>query len=257
LSNPRTTADPADPALPKVAEAFSQLRALLEDANQLARVLEGHSARLKAAVNDPVPEARIRDLERQLEVVARDQAELTEQLVEAEHQAGKLTSLYVATYQLHVSLDPAEVQGAIAEITRELLGADHFALLIKDEMDGGCEIALSQGVFEEGHPFAGKHYRGGDPMVDATLKDGVLRLDSAPGSPVLAAVPLRVEDAIVGALVILKLLDHKTTPLSEDRDILDLLAAHAASALFAARVYSKTDRKLRTLQSLVNLIRGA
>jgi GAF domain-containing protein len=69
-------------------------------------------------------------------------------------------------------------------------------------------------------------------------------------------VPLRVEEAIVGALVILRLLDHKATPLSEDRDILDLLAAHAASALFAARVYSKTDRKLRTLQSLVHLIRG-
>ena len=58
-------------------------------------------------------------------------------------------------------------------------------------------------------------------------------------------------------MVILRLLDHKATLLSEDRDMLDLLAAHAASALFAARVYSKTDRKLRTLQSLVNLIRGA
>ena len=37
---------------------------------------------------------------------------------------------------------------------------------------------------------------------------------------------------------------------------LDLLAAHAASALFAARVYSNTDRKLRTLESLVQLVRS-
>lgn len=253
----RTPPDPAAQALPKVVEAFSQLRALLEDANQLAQVLETHSSRLKTAAADPAPEERIRALEKELEVTANDQAELTEKLVEAEQQAGKLTSLYVATYQLHVSLDPTEVQSAIAEITRDLLGADTFVLLIKDEVEGGCEVAFSQGVIPEGSPFAGKHYHGGESIVDATLQDGVLRLEDVPSSQALAAVPLRVEDAIVGALVILKLLDHKKTPLSEDRDILDLLAAHAASALFAARVYSKTDRKLRTLQSLVNLIRGA
>ena len=60
----------------------------------------------------------------------------------------------------------------------------------------------------------------------------------------------------VGALVITKLFDHKAILRTEDRDLLDLLAAHAASALFAARVYSRTDRKLRTLENLVSLVRG-
>jgi len=55
--------------------------------------------------------------------------------------------------------------------------------------------------------------------------------------------------------VILKLFDHKTMLKPEDRDLLDLIAAHAASALFAARVYSVTDRKLKTLESLVALVR--
>jgi hypothetical protein len=55
--------------------------------------------------------------------------------------------------------------------------------------------------------------------------------------------------------VILKLLDHKPQLRADDREILDLLAAHAASALFAARVYSATDRKLKTLENLVNLLR--
>ena len=220
-------------------------------------MLESHSSRLQAATESQAPEARIRELEEQLEAAIHDQTELTAQLIDAEHQAGKLTSLYVATYQLHVSLDPAEVQSAIAEITRDLLGADTFVLLIRDDVEGGCEVALSQGQVPADTPFSGSFYRGGDPMVDATLDDGVLRLERDAGSQALAAVPLRVEETVVGALVILKLLEHKATPLAEDRDILDLLAAHAASALFAARVYSKTDRKLRTLQSLVNLIRGA
>jgi hypothetical protein len=266
----------------KIVEAFDALRSMLAEAQQLADLLSARMARMQPAAGTPgKPDAapvltvetaagpdanaeRCQKLERELatanrdlEAALHDQNELTKQLVEAENLAGKLMSLYVATYQLHVSLDPIEVQTAIAEIAKDLLGASSFALLIKDEVEGGCEVALAHGVGTVSR-FRGTHYEGGDAMVDATLEDGVLRFEPDDGGATesLAAVPLRVEEAIVGALVILKVLEHKQAPLSEDRDILDLLAAHAASALFAARVYSKTDRKLRTLQSLVNLIRG-
>jgi hypothetical protein len=252
-------------ATPKVAEALGQLRALLGEAHQLAEVLQSRASRMASLVPEgplhgPPPSAgaegeRVEQLERQLANVQADQEELTSQLVEAENLAGKLMSLYVATFQLHVSLDPIEVQTAIAEIARDLLGASSFALLIKDDQEGGCEVALALGI-PPGSRFQGSHYAGGDPIVDATLADGVLRMEEGGSSEALAAVPLRVEEVTVGALVIREVLAHKSTPLSADRDILDLLAAHAASALFAARVYSKTDRKLRTLQSLVNLIRG-
>jgi GAF domain-containing protein len=104
--------------------------------------------------------------------------------------------------------------------------------------------------------WAGGGYAGGDPMVDATLGDGVLRLGPAPGSDALAAVPLRVQGAVVGAIVVLKLLDQKPQLRAEDRDLLDLLSVHAASALFAARLFAAQDRKLRTLESLVKLARG-
>jgi GAF domain-containing protein len=93
-------------------------------------------------------------------------------------------------------------------------------------------------------------------MADETLRDGVLRLGPFEGSRALAAVPLRVHDAVVGALVILKLFDHKPMLRGEDRDLLDLLSAHAASALFAARLYSAKDRKLRSVESLVKLAQG-
>jgi GAF domain-containing protein len=84
----------------------------------------------------------------------------------------------------------------------------------------------------------------------------VLRLGPGPDSQALAAVPLRVQNEIVGALVVLKLLDHKPILRAEDRDLLDLLSAHAASALFAARLFAAKDRKLRTFESLVRLARG-
>ena len=245
----------ADASSDKVVEAFGQLKSLLEDAGQLAQVLES-SAKL-VLPRPQLMSPKVEELESRLEAAETDQEELISQLVEAERQAGKLTSLYVATYQLHVSLDPQEVQSTIAEIAVDLLGAAAFALLIKDETEGLCEIALSQGIEDEESRFSGDSYLGGDISVDETLEDGLLRLEKGEGSEALAIVPLRVEESTVGALVILRMLDHKATPVSEERDILDLLAAHAASALFAARVYSKTDRKLKTLQSLVNLIRGA
>ena len=249
--------DPSDPRKPTdpeaVAEAIGHLRSLLSDAIQLASTLEAKGA---SGADSPAPKLEgVHELQRRLEDAEKDQEELTERLIEAERQAGKLTSLYVATYQLHISLDPVEVSNAIAEIARDLLGAESFVLLIKDEIRGGCEIALTQGLEDDDPLFSGDTYDGGDRQIDATLEDGVLRLEPLQDSRAIAIVPLRVEEATVGALVLLKMLEHKATPVSEDREILDLLAAHAASALFAARVYSKTDRKLRTLEGLVGLIR--
>lgn len=197
-------------------------------------------------------------LKEQLQMLEDDQGELASRLVDSEQQRGRLMNLYVATFQLHATLDPDEVASTIAEIAVDLLGAEVFALLLRKENDGECEVALSRGLDEYGADlYAEGHYRGGDPVVDATLSDGVLRLGNTDGSPVMAAVPLKVQDAIVGAIVLLKLFDHKSMLADDDRDLLDLLGAHAASALFAARVYATADRKLRTLESLMKLVRGA
>ncbi len=196
-------------------------------------------------------------LRRALAAADDDARELSNQLVSSEQQRGRLMSLYVAIYQLHSTLDPEDVQATIAEIAIDLLGAQGFVLILSQGEGEDGEIALSQGVTEEFEEiFGSTRYRGGDPMVDKTLEDGVLRLSPSEGSLAVAAVPLAVQGGTVGSLVLLKLLDHKPNLEPGDREILDLLAAHAASALFAARVYSATDRKLRTLESLVKLVRG-
>ena len=90
-----------------------------------------------------------------------------------------------------------------------------------------------------------------------TLADGTLRMGPFAGSTALAIVPLAVHGTTVGVLVVHDLLEHKAALLADDRDLLDLLGAHAASALFAARVYANKDRKLQTLESLMKLMRGA
>ena len=239
-------------------ELIAELRTTLERAGELIRVVEQNLRETAAPDRDESSaDDRVAELERRLATAESDVKELASRLVDSEHQGGRLMNLYVATYQLHATLDPAEVQATIAEIAINLLGAQQFVLLLRRDEGEGCEIALTEGQYNgAAPPYDGESYAGGDPMVDSTLKDGVLRLGPTAESPVLAAVPLRVQNEIVGALVLLKLLDHKPILRAEDRDLLDLLSAHAASALFAARLFATKDRKLRTLESLVKLARG-
>ena len=259
-------------------DLVDQLRSTLDRAGELVRVLESNLGDLSAASGAPggsaaSGESRVAQLEERLHAAEGDVKELATRLVDSEHQAGRLMNLYVATYQLHSTLDPDEVQQTIAEIASNLLGAKSFVLLLAREGEGTvCDVALSEGV-EDDARWQGV-YRGGDEVIDATLADGVLRLGepgntaagepgaggpgdgAAAGGDLVAAVPLRVQQQVVGALVVLRLLDHKPILRPEDRDLLDLLSAHAASAIFAARLYAAKERKVKSLQSLVELARG-
>lgn len=236
-------------------DLVEQLRSTLDRAGELVRVLGENLGGLRAGAA-PAGADRVALLEERLHSAEGDVKELATRLVESEHQAGRLMNLYVATYQLHSTLDPDEVQQTIAEIATNLLGAKSFVLLLSrdDDEPAGCDVALAEGVGDD--PRWQEVYPGGDETIDATLADGVLRLGGAGDDELVAAVPLRVQQQVVGVLVVLRLLDHKPILRPEDRDLLDLLSAHAASAIFAARLYAAKARKVKSLQSLVELARG-
>jgi nitrate/nitrite-specific signal transduction histidine kinase len=250
--DPQTLAAEVQGATKRANEVLKELASALERASSLAQSL--NQAREPRREGEAPPQ--MEELTRRLADLESDRTELSTRLAEFEQQTGRLMNLYVATYQLHATLDPSEVQSTIGEIAVNLLGAERYALLFWKSEGNECEVALSQDLeHDPGNLFAGKTYGGGDPAVDATLSDGVLRIGPIEGSEALAVVPLTVQGTTVGALVLLKLFDHKASLRPDDRDLLDLLAAHAASALFAARVYATTDRKLKTLESLVKLVR--
>jgi GAF domain-containing protein len=193
------------------------------------------------------------ETEQRLADVESDRSELSSQLAARERQISQLMNLYVATYQLHSTLDVGEVKATIGEIASNVLGAEHWALLIWKADGSACEIALLQGLDDDA-TYRDGLYAGGDAAVDATLSDGVMRLGPADGSPALAVVPLTVQGQTLGALVLFKLLAHRPPLGNEDREVLDLLAAHAASALVAAGAYSTADRKVKSLRSVIELV---
>jgi hypothetical protein len=158
-----------------------------------------------------------------------------ERLRDAEHTIGHLMNLYVATSALHGALDPFEVQTTIGDIVVNMIGGERFAVLLRTT--DGCEVIVTQGL-DPVHRLSARAYAGGEPLVDATLADGKGRLGTRPGEP-LAVVPLVLAGQIAGALVIVKLLDHKPRLVREDQELLDLLREHAAPALMAARLYAR------------------
>lgn len=195
------------------------------------------------------------ELESELEAVRTDRDLLTEQMISAERQAGRIMSLYVATHQLHATLRVEDVYAAIGEIAQDLLGAESFAVIVQDDLEQGWKVGLSRETDEGVVPlFEGSPYAGGLELIDRSLEDGVLRIQEDARSPVIATVPLRVDNGILGVLAVFKVFTHKSEPLDRDRDLLELLSAHVGSALLAADSYCTADRRLRTLKELVGLL---
>jgi len=123
---------------PRLTTALDELRLTLDRAAELAKQIESQPK--------PGSPETAAELQSRLADVESDRLELSARLADYEHQVGRLMNLYVATYQLHATLDPAEVQSTIAEIAINLLGAERFVLLFWKENATQCEIALSQGL---------------------------------------------------------------------------------------------------------------
>jgi len=70
----------------------------------------------------------------------------------------------------------------------------------------------------------------------------------------LAAVPLKIKDQVIGLIAIYKLLQQKEAFAAVDYELFALLAAHAATAVFASKLYSQSERKLNTIQSFLDLL---
>ena len=99
-------------------------------------------------------------------------------------------------------------------------------------------------------------YAGGDSLIDACLKDGCPQFGPTDGSQVLVAVPFVRQGDVVGLLSIRAFLSHKPGLNADDHELLDLMAAHAASALVAARAFHVNQRKLTAYEGLLGFLRG-
>jgi hypothetical protein len=205
--------------------------------------------------------ARIQSLEEEnssvrerLDHVERENNQFAQRYIEIEEENNNLANLYVASYQLHSTLDPDEVLKIIVEIGINLIGAEIFGVYLLNEETGELRAVASEGAELESFP----RIRLGQGMLgkavaatEATCWDEQAHGDL---SQPAVCVPLAVHDRPVGAIVVYGLLQQKRGFTALDHELFNMLGRHAATAIFAARLYSQSARKLNTIQGFIDLL---
>ncbi|HJQ25387.1 MAG TPA: GAF domain-containing protein [Blastocatellia bacterium] len=198
---------------------------------------------------------RLEFLDSRFHEIEEENKDFAQRYVEVEEQNESLANLYVASYNLHSTLDPQEVIGCIKEILLNLIGAEEFALYVMDEETGDLSLASY-----EGDPLSALHAdriapgEGLEGMVAAS-GEAFFALDTGDSGEVCACFPLKLKEQVVGVIAIYKLLAHKPLLTELDHRLLELLAGHAATALVSSKLYAQTDRKLKTWEGVMSLLR--
>lgn len=176
--------------------------------------------------------------------------------VEVEEQNENLANLYVASYRLHSTLDTKEVIECIKEILMNLIGSEEFGIFVVDEETGELCLAGYEGEIARKLEESRSNLCEGLEGVVAETGEPFFTEESGEDGEICACIPLRINRQVVGVIALYRLLSHKRGLSPLDHKLLDLLAGHAATALVSSKLYSMADRKLRTMEGFINLLRS-
>jgi transcriptional regulator with GAF, ATPase, and Fis domain len=202
-------------------------------------------------------EGKLAEIEERYRKVEEENKEFADRYLEIEEQNNNLANLYVASYQLHSTLDFKEVVRIVQEIVINLIGAEVFHVLMVSEKTGQLEVEASEGQTPTrpsiplGEGIIGGAARSGDNY----FAEEVARKEPSTFEEPIAAIPLKIKDSTIGVISINKLLIQKTQFTSMDYELFTLLAGHAATAIFSAKLYSTSARKLTTLQGFLDMLK--
>lgn len=202
-------------------------------------------------------EKEIERLNAAFKEVESENKDFANRYVEIEDENNNLANLYIASYQLHSTLDFSEVLQIIMEIIINLIGAEIFGVLLFDESSNCLMPFATEGIEKEAIP----QIKIGEGIIGGVVKSGEnhfkedLRVDGEvnPLDP-LVCIPLTIKEKVIGVIVIYKLLTQKDAFRDVDYELFTLLAGHAATSIFAAKLYSESERKLSTIQGFIGLL---
>ena len=181
-------------------------------------------------------------------------AELERNKAELEEENNSLANLYVASFQLHSTLNLGEVLRTVLEIIMNLVGAEKSAVMMLDEKTGLLSAVAAEGVEPGEVP---PESLGAGPAGRAAMSGEIYfsgKGAGGPGNPKVC-IPLRMRDRIIGVIVIYSLFSQKDELTEVDNELFSMLAGQAATAIFASSMYAASERKLVTIQSFLDLLK--
>jgi hypothetical protein len=203
-------------------------------------------------------EGELNSLRERFRQVEEENKDFASKYIEVEEENNNLANLYVASYQLHSTLDFSEVLRIVMEIVINLIGAEKFAILLMEDKANELVPVSSEGMalteapkVKLGDGTIGGVAKGGESYFADNLNGGG---DINPREPIVC-IPLKIKEHVIGVISIYKLLTQKEGFTNVDYELFNLLAGHAATAIFSSRMYTQSERKLTTIQSFLDLLK--
>jgi K+-sensing histidine kinase KdpD len=163
-----------------------------------------------------------------------------DQEAELRHQTDDLANLYVASCRLHGNQSRQEVVDAIKEIVANLIGSEEILLFDVDWENEELRLVDTNGIDPAPYrrmPLSagliGGAVRAASPVVIENQPRG------AGEEQLTAVIPLQLGSTVTGALAIFRLLPQKPAFLDLDRNMFELLASQAATALYCAELQER------------------
>ncbi|MGZ3453115.1 MAG: GAF domain-containing protein [Polyangiales bacterium] len=249
----------------KGAELTEEL--LREDTRLRSRVreLEAENAVLRAQV---ASDDAIRDLLTKIQHLEKEKKDLLSRITDAqasgaqfssrfaeiEAENAQLASLYVASHQLHSTLDLRSIVRQLKELLAQFVGARAFAVYLVDEGKKELVPIASEGAFG----VDVKRIPMGQGIAGTAVASGHaewIEGDATAGTPdhPAAAIPLLLQGRAVGAIVVFSTFEQKREFVEVDFELFKLLGAHAASALVASRLFQEHGAKIGPVESFLDL----
>jgi predicted RNase H-like nuclease (RuvC/YqgF family) len=165
-----------------------------------------------------------RELAQTMERIREEGQRYLAQYAEVESQNANLANLYVASHQLHGTLERGAILVALQEIVVNLIGSEEFAI---------CEISGEELIVAASVGVDAASITWDTPRVRHAAETRALSVASkhALDEP-LVCLPLQVDGRLVGMVVINRLLAHKPELEPLDHELFDLIATHASTALY-------------------------
>ena len=169
-------------------------------------------------------------------------ADFSARYVDVEQQNTNLANLYVATYQLHGTLDRDRVLGAIKEVIINLIGSEELGIW---EITGeNLTLLDSFGIDARQWERLSLDRDGG--LIGLVAETGQRYVAGEAGiigggsqESLSACIPLKLDDTVIGVIGIFRLLPQKDGFEPIDLELFELLGSHAATALYCTRATSR------------------
>lgn len=202
-------------------------------------------------------QSRLNELQGRLAEVEAENVDFAQRYIDVEEQNNNLANLYVASYQLHSTLDYEEVLQIILEIVINLIGAEVFCIYLLDDKRLTLNPEAAEGMSLEEIPLVTL----GEGVIGSSAQSNESYFNQDPPASLkerfedpLVCIPLTIKNDVIGVLALFRLLQQKESFAPVDFELFTLLAGHAATAIFSSRLFTESKRKLSTFQGLLDLL---